>query len=54
VRRNRLPNCSARASWTSCWGEPATYDLMLSTDLVGRDLAAELLARLMLGLGVGL
>ncbi len=33
----------------SCWGEPATYDLMLSTDLIGRDLAAELLARLMQG-----
>ena len=31
------------------WGEPATYDLMLSTDLIGRDLAAELLARLMRG-----
>lgn len=31
------------------WGEPATYDLMLSTDVIGRDLAAELLARLMQG-----
>ena len=34
---------------TTRWGEPATYDLMLSTDLIGRDFAAELLARLMQG-----
>ena len=33
----------------TCWGERETYDLMLSTDLIGRDFAAELLARLMLG-----
>lgn len=31
------------------WGDPATYDLMLSTDAIGRDFAAELLARLMQG-----
>ena len=31
------------------WGDPATYDLMLSTDVIGRDFAAELLARLMQG-----
>ncbi len=31
------------------WGDPATYDLMLSTDTIGRDFAAELLARLMQG-----
>ena len=31
------------------WGEPATYDLMINTDLIGRDFAAQLLARLMLG-----
>jgi hypothetical protein len=31
------------------WGEPATYDLMINTDAIGRDFAAELLARLMRG-----
>ena len=31
------------------WGEPATYDLMINTDLIGRDFAAQLLAQLMLG-----
>ena len=31
------------------WGEPVTYDLMLSTDLIGRDFAAEMLALLMQG-----
>lgn len=31
------------------WGEPATYDLMINTDLIGRDFAAQLLARLMIG-----
>ena len=31
------------------WGEPATYDLMLNTDVLGRDFAAELLSRLMRG-----
>lgn len=29
------------------WGEPATYDLMINTDLIGRDFAATLLAQLM-------
>ena len=29
------------------WGEPATYDLMINTDLIGRDFAAMLLAQLM-------
>ena len=31
------------------WGEPATYDLMINTDQIGRDFAAELLAHLMVG-----
>ena len=31
------------------WGEPATYDLMINTDLIGRDFAAQLLAKLMTG-----
>ena len=31
------------------WGEPATYDLMINTDLIGRDFAAQLLAQLMVG-----
>jgi hypothetical protein len=31
------------------WGEAATYDLVLNTDALGRDLASELLARLMTG-----
>ena len=44
-----------RISWhalhtsETVWGERDTYDLMLSTDLIGRDFAAELLARLMTG-----
>ena len=29
------------------WGEPATYDLMINTDLIGRDFATALLAQLM-------
>lgn len=29
------------------WGEPATYDLMINTDQIGRDFAAQLLAQLM-------
>ena len=31
------------------WGEPVTYDLMICTDAIGRDFAAELLAQLMRG-----
>ena len=31
------------------WGEPATYDLMINTDLIGRDFAAYLLSQLMMG-----
>ena len=31
------------------WGEPATYDLMINTDLIGRDFAAQILAQLMVG-----
>ena len=31
------------------WGEPATYDLMICTDLIGRDFAAQLLTQLMVG-----
>jgi len=31
------------------WGEPATYDLMINTDQIGRDFAARLLAQLMMG-----
>ena len=31
------------------WGEPATYDLMIKTDLIGRDFAAQMLAQLMVG-----
>jgi len=31
------------------WGEPDTYDLMICTDLIGRDFAAQLLAQLMIG-----
>lgn len=34
---------------TTRWGEPATYDLMINTDLIGRDFAAQLLAQLMVG-----
>ena len=34
---------------TTVWGEPATYDLMICTDLIGRDFAAQLLAQLMVG-----
>lgn len=46
---------SVRRAWhalhsdTTVWGEPATYDLMINTDLIGRDFAAELLAKLMVG-----
>lgn len=44
---------SIRRAWhalqsdSTFWGEPRTYDLMLNTDLLGRDLAAQLLAQLM-------
>lgn len=45
-----------RARWheldsngATSWGAVQTYDLVLNTDLIGRDLAAELLARLMRG-----
>jgi len=31
------------------WGDPETYDLMINTDIIGRDFAAELLAQLMIG-----
>ena len=31
------------------WGEPETYDLMINTDLIGRDFAAQILAQLMVG-----
>lgn len=31
------------------WGERGTYDLMINTDLIGRDFAAQILAQLMLG-----
>lgn len=31
------------------WGEPETYDLMINTDLIGRDFAAQILAQLMIG-----
>ena len=34
---------------TTRWGEPKTYDLMINTDVVGRDFAAQLLAQLMVG-----
>lgn len=34
---------------TTHWGEPATYDLMINTDMIGRDFAAQLLAQLMEG-----
>ena len=36
---------------TTHWGAPATYDLMINTDVIGRDFAAELLAKLMIGQG---
>ena len=39
----------ALGSDTTHWGEPATYDLMINTDLIGRDFAAYLLAQLMVG-----
>jgi hypothetical protein len=39
----------ALGSDTTRWGEPATYDLMINTDLIGRDFAAYLLAQLMVG-----
>lgn len=44
-----------RRSWhalhsdITVWGEPATYDLMINTDVIGRDYAAHLLAQLMIG-----
>ena len=34
---------------TTRWGEPATYDLMICSDVIGRDFAAQLLAQLMVG-----
>ena len=46
---------SVRRAWhmlnsdTTMWGEPPTYDLMINTDLIGRDFAAQLLAQLMVG-----
>lgn len=46
---------SRRRAWhalhsdTTLWGDPATYDLMINTDLIGRDFAAQLLAQLMVG-----
>ncbi|MBQ9005144.1 MAG: hypothetical protein IJ092_02100 [Atopobiaceae bacterium] len=46
---------SVRRAWhmlnsdTTLWGEPGTYDLMICTDLIGRDFAAQLLAQLMMG-----
>ena len=39
----------ALGSDTTVWGEPATYDLMINTDAIGRDFAAQLLAQLMIG-----
>ena len=39
----------ALGSDTTRWADSATYDLMINTDVIGRDLAAELLARLMRG-----
>ena len=39
----------ALASDATRRGDPATYDLMLSTDRLGRDFSAQLLSRLMLG-----
>jgi hypothetical protein len=39
----------ALANDGTTWGEPATYDLMINTDLIGRDFAARLLAQLMVG-----
>ena len=36
---------------TTVWGEPGLYDLMINTDQIGRDFAAQLLAQLMLGQG---
>jgi hypothetical protein len=44
-----------RRSWhaladdRTTWGEPETYDLMINTDLIGRDFAAQILAQLMVG-----
>lgn len=44
-----------RRSWRALaddgttWGEPETYDLMINTDLIGRDFAAQILAQLMVG-----
>ena len=37
----------ALGSTATTWGDPVAYDLMLCTDAIGRDCAAELLARLM-------
>lgn len=34
---------------TTRWGEPATYDMMICSDIIGRDFAAQLLAQLMIG-----
>ncbi|MBR1829925.1 MAG: hypothetical protein IJ781_10565 [Atopobiaceae bacterium] len=39
----------ALGSDDTVWGEPATYDLMINTDQIGRDFAARLLAQLMVG-----
>ncbi len=39
----------ALANDGTTWGEPLTYDLMINTDLIGRDFAAQLLAQLMVG-----
>lgn len=39
----------ALGSDDTVWGEPATYDLMVNTDQIGRDFAAHLLAQLMVG-----
>ncbi|MBP3892463.1 MAG: hypothetical protein J6D34_00300 [Atopobiaceae bacterium] len=44
-----------RRSWHAladdgtAWGDPVTYDLMICTDILGRDFAAQLLAQLMMG-----
>jgi hypothetical protein len=46
---------SIRRAWhalqsdSTFWGEPRTYDLMINTDLIGRDFAAYLLSQLMAG-----
>jgi len=46
---NRRRVWHALHSDTTRWGEPATYDLMICTDSIGRDFAAELLSQLMRG-----